>query len=324
MARDAGRDDVTFGGSGLDRAAALRTAPDRIQAEFARGEVLPFWQGKPLLGDETRTSLGWLPSASKGLIGREEPVFLGLDDGVPKFALDISDWQPATGAPGPLDSFADGTEQVHPDYPRGTRFVELRACMTGLSPREAELAAMARGLLQWHARHRFCANCGAPTRPACAGWQRTCDRCDAIHHPRTDPVVIMLVTHGNSLLIGRSPHWPEGMYSLLAGFVEPGETPEAAVRREVLEEAGIEVGKVRYILSQPWPFPTSLMLACRGEALGRDIRLDPAELDDARWVTREEAMDIFAGEHPDIRAARPGSVARHVIGLWLADELEPL
>lgn len=134
----------------------------------------------------------------------------------------------------------------------------------------------------------------------------------------------MLVTHGNSLLIGRSPHWPEGMYSLLAGFVEPGETPEAAVRREVLEEAGIEVGKVRYILSQPWPFPTSLMLACRGEALGRDIRLDPAELDDARWVTREEAMDIFAGEHPDIRAARPGSVARHVIGLWLADELEPL
>ena len=132
----------------------------------------------------------------------------------------------------------------------------------------------------------------------------------------------MLITHGNSVLVGRSPGWPEGMYSLLAGFVEPGETLEAAVRREVLEEAGIPVGQVSYLASQPWPFPASLMFGCRGEALARAITLDPVELEDARWVSREEMATAFAGDHPVLLPARKGAIAQFLLRNWLADTLD--
>lgn len=155
-----------------------------------------------------------------------------------------------------------------------------------------------------------------------AGWQRDCPSCDRKHFPRTDPVVIMLITHGNSVLMGRSPQWPEGMYSLLAGFVEPGETIEAAVRREVFEEAGVRVGDVEYLASQPWPYPSSLMFGCRGEALTRDITIDPIEIEDALWITREEMLDVFAGTHPVIKPARIGAIAHFIMQHWLADKLE--
>ena len=155
-----------------------------------------------------------------------------------------------------------------------------------------------------------------------AGWQRACQACDARHFPRTDPVVIMLITLGNSVLMGRSPHWPEGMYSLLAGFVEPGETIEAAVRREVFEEAGIKVGEVRYLASQPWPFPNSLMFGCQGFATSDDITIDPVEIENAFWVTREDMMAATAGQRPDMRPARQGSIARFLIEKWLADALD--
>lgn len=155
-----------------------------------------------------------------------------------------------------------------------------------------------------------------------AGWQRRCDACKAHHFPRTDPVVIMLITHGNSVLMGRSHHWPEGMYSLLAGFVEPGETIEAAVRRETFEESGVEVGEVRYLSSQPWPFPNSLMFGCQGFATSDQITIDPVEIEDACWVSREDMMDAAAGHRPDMRPARKGSIARFLIEKWLADALD--
>ncbi|CAN0586768.1 unnamed protein product, partial [Ectocarpus sp. 12 AP-2014] len=151
---------------------------------------------------------------------------------------------------------------------------------------------------------------------------RLCPSCGAHHFPRTDPVVIMLVTHGSSVLMGRSPGWPEGMYSLLAGFVEPGETLEAAVRREVWEEAGVRVGAVDYLSSQPWPFPASLMMGCRGEALTRDITIDPVEIEDAMWVGKSEMMDAFAGVHPLIKPARKGAIAQFLLQNWLADTLD--
>ena len=142
------------------------------------------------------------------------------------------------------------------------------------------------------------------------------------HFPRTDPVVIMLILSGNSVLLGRSPAWPQGMYSLLAGFMEPGESIEAAVRREVLEEAGVPVGQVDYLSSQPWPFPSSLMIGCRGTALSRDIRRDPVELEDARWVGREAVLAAMNGQDPDLRPARQGSIARFLLERWLADSLD--
>ena len=152
-----------------------------------------------------------------------------------------------------------------------------------------------------------------------AGWERHCPACEVRHFPRTDPVVIMLVLHGNSVLIGRSPGWPEGMYSLLAGFVEPGETIEAAVRREVEEEAGVRIGSVDYLASQPWPFPASLMIGCRAEAVGRDIRIDPEEIEDAQWLSREEMLEAFARHMEGVRPPRPGSIARFILMNWLAD-----
>jgi len=235
---------------------------------------------------------------------------------------ELSDWVPPGLDPEQLDSFMDATEQVHPDLPDGTAFAELRRVMTRLSPRDAEIAATAKAVFGWHESHRHCARCGAPSRMIRAGWQRACDHCGAQHFPRTDPVVIMLITHGNAVLMGRSPGWPEGMYSLLAGFVEPGETVEAAVRREVWEEAGVRVGRVGYLASQPWPFPASLMLGCQGEALSREIAIDPYEIEDARWMSREEILAAFAGEHPQVLPARAGAVAHFLLRNWLADRLD--
>ena len=155
-----------------------------------------------------------------------------------------------------------------------------------------------------------------------SGWQRSCPDCGGQHFPRTDPVVIMLITRGNSVLMGRSPGWPEGMYSLLAGFVEPGETIEAAVRREVFEEAGIAVGQVTYLASQPWAFPSSLMFGCWGHALSHEITIDPTEIEDAIWVSRDDMLEAFAGQHPILMPARKGAIAQFLLRNWLADTLE--
>lgn len=327
---------LTFGGSGLDRAAHLRGDPAALSAAQSdpRARVVPLWRGKPLVtgGPDGGcvTGLGWLPVGQPGLEMAGPSIFLGLDDrddgaddGAPRFACDLSGWTPDTPPDGPLDGFTDLTEQVHPDFPAGARFAELRAVMTRLVARDAELAATARALVDWHARHGFCACCGAESLLAQAGWQRDCPTCGGRHFPRTDPVVIMLVTRGDRVLLGRSPGWPDRMYSLLAGFVEPGETLEAAVRREVFEEAGVRVGRVGYLTSQPWPFPASLMIACRAEALSDAITIDTTEMDDVRWASRDDVLAAAMGVHPDITAARRGAVARHVLDRWLADDLPP-
>ncbi|RBI86299.1 NAD(+) diphosphatase [Rhodosalinus halophilus] len=314
---------VTFGGSALDRADALRGDPAalaQVQAD-ARARALALWRGKPLFAGDMRDRLARLPLTHPALAEAEPPLLLGCEDGAPVFASDLSAWEPAEGAPETLGAFLDPSEQRHPAMPADHVFGELRARMVALSPRDAELAATARALLGWHRTHRFCARCGAQSTPERAGWVRRCPACGACHFPRTDPVVIMLVTRGERVLLGRSPGWPERMFSLLAGFVEPGETVEAAVRREVAEEAGIAVGRVGYLASQPWPFPASLMLGCHGEALSDAITLDPAELEDAVWVGRSEMLEVFAGAHPRIRAPRPGAIASFLLRHWVADRL---
>jgi NAD+ diphosphatase len=314
---------VTFGGSGLDRAARLRVDPEAVAAALCdpAARVLPVWRGKPLFAAEPRL-LAWLEAGHPVLGAADEaPVFLGLDEGTPRFAVDISGWQPDE-VPDTVGAFVDPSEQRHPLLPADHAFAELRANMTRLDPRSAELVATAKAILGWHETHGFCARCGARSRIAEAGWQRLCPDCGARHFPRTDPVVIMLILSGNDVLMGRSPGWPEGMYSLLAGFVEPGESLEAAVRREVGEETGVAVGAVGYLASQPWPFPASLMVGCRGEATSREITVDPAELEAARWVSREEMLDIFAGRSQAMKPARPGSIAHFLISAWLADRLD--
>ena len=233
---------VTFGGSGLDRAAQFRGDTPEMAAYLSdpTSEAIVFWRGKPLIRRGDWDALARIPMSDAVFEGRaKEAIFLGIDEGQAVFAHDLSDWSPEGVDETAMNTFLDPTEQQHPDLPETDVFAELRSIMTRLTARDAELAASARAVFSWHSSHRFCSKCGAESQMSVSGWQRDCGTCDGKHFPRTDPVVIMLITRGNSVLMGRSPYWPEGMYSLLAGFVEPGETLEAAVRREVLEEAGI-------------------------------------------------------------------------------------
>ena len=315
---------VTFGGSALDRAAYLRGDGAGIAALLAdpASRAMAIWRGKPLFSGTDETVVSWLPVDHPVFrLADEAPTFLECGDTGAHFAYDISGWEPQE-MPDTLGTFFDPSEQRHPDLPGDHRFAELRGVMTRLTPRDAELVATARAILGWHESHGFCAKCGTKTVVGQAGWQRDCPACGAHHFPRTDPVVIMLITHGNSVLLGRSPGWPDGMYSLLAGFVEPGETIEAAVRREVFEEARITVAEVGYLASQPWPFPSSLMIGCSGRASSDAITIDPKEIEEALWVSREELMQVFAGNHPRIKPARKGAIAHFLLRNWLADSLD--
>lgn len=199
--------------------------------------------------------------------------------------------------------------------------VDLRSiAVRGLvPPEELGMLAMAKSLLDWHRRHRFCANCGAPTQPAQAGFRRDCASCSAQHFPRTDPVVIMLVTRGERCLMGRQPRFPEKMYSCLAGFLEPGETIEDAVRRETFEEAGIRVGAVRYLASQPWPFPANIMIGCQAEALTDEIAFDGEELEDARWFTKDDIRRMLEGTHDRFLAPAPIAIANLLLQEWVKE-----
>lgn len=318
---------VTFGGSNLNRAAEIRGsgADDLFMRPDSRS--IAVWRGKPLFSFEKNTNLAYLPTDHP--LFREAktppvpPMFLGLSErGHALFAHDISAWNPPALEEAKLQQFFDPTRQHHPALSADHLFAELRGVMAELTPRDAELAATARSIFAWHRSHRFCSNCGEESRMAQSGWQRDCPACNTSHFPRTDPVVIMLITKGNNVLMGRSLGWPEGMYSLLAGFVEPGEPIEAAVRREVFEEAGIRVGPVSYLASQPWPYPSSLMFGCAGRALTEDITIDPNELEDALWVSREEMLTVFSGQHPKLKPSRKGAIAHFLLRNWLADKLE--
>jgi len=284
--------------SPIDRAAHLRGACDDLAAApAARAYVL---MGEALalrpLGD-------WIEPLFPLEQVREmapvaAPVFLGLAGGAPRFAFALD---PAR------------REALEAD---GLKVEDLRGLAASGRLPAAHLGPVACGkaLLAWHRRHGFCANCGSPTRMVEGGWRRDCAGCGAQHFPRTDPVVIMLTAAGDRCLMGRQPHFAPGMWSCLAGFIEPGETLEDAVRRETLEEAGIRTGRVRYQLCQPWPFPMSLMLGCHAEALDHDITMDPKELEAARWFSADEVARMIARTHPDgLFVPAPVAIAHHLL-----------
>jgi NAD+ diphosphatase len=189
-----------------------------------------------------------------------------------------------------------------------------------LSPDLLGATGCAKAMLDWHARHRFCANCGQPSTMRAAGWRRECDACSAQHFPRVDPVVIMVAVSGERCLLGRQARFAPGMYSALAGFLEPGETIEDAVRREILEEAGIPCSRVVYLASQPWPFPSSLMIGCFAKATTEEISIDRTELEDARWFSRAELAAMFAGSHPhELKAPQPFAIAHHLLKAFVEE-----
>jgi NAD+ diphosphatase len=303
--------NFAFQPGGLDRAAPLRMDTSVRANSAARTNL--FWRGKLLVDGNDHPAQVALDHPALADC-REPPAFIGLADGTPLFAADLSLWQPHEDA-AVIGQFTDTTSQIHPGF-ADCRFAEIRGLMPTLTLLEGESIATGRALLGWHSTHRFCANCGTPGTPEASGWHRKCPSCGTQHFPRTDPVVIMAITRGDRLLLGRGPSWPEKMYSLLAGFVEPGETIENAVRRETFEETGVGVGKVGYVACQPWPFPMSLMFGCIGEALDEAITLDPVELGDARWLSRDEVKTVLRGEHPEISAPRQGAIAGGIIAAW--------
>ena len=275
-----------FAGPGIDRADALRGKPEAIADLLATPDAraLVWHGGAPAL--DAAGKLMW--SAAQG----DEPLFLGIDQGQPRFAA-----VPPVG-PGP----------------------DTRALLALLDATDAPLFAAALSLSSWHQRHGFCSVCGSPSAMYRGGWARRCGSCEAEHYPRVDPVVIMLATFEDRLLLGRQPQYPPGRYSALAGFVESGETIEAAVARELHEEAGIAVTDVRYLASQPWPFPSSLMIGCTARALSDSLTIDHAELDDARWFTRAEVTSALSAS-PDALFLPPPrfAIARTLLDHWLGD-----
>ncbi|MCB1885089.1 MAG: NAD(+) diphosphatase, partial [Geminicoccaceae bacterium] len=284
---------------GLDRAAHHRRDPEWLAAAFADpSSAVVLLDGVRPLIEETEAGPRALIASSAALgplPGGAVPLFLGLVGERPHFALDLG-----------------GRPLVEIGLDRGD-YVELRSVGGALPRVEAGLLAFARAIAHWQLRHAHCGACGTLTRVAQGGHVRHCDACGLDVFPRTDPAVIVLVGHGNQCLLGRAPRFPEGMYSTLAGFVEPGESLEQCVQRELFEEVGIEVDGIRYLSSQPWPFPQSLMLGFRAEAKDTALRIDREELAEARWFGRDE---LRRGE---IRLPSPDSIARYLVDGWLGE-----
>jgi NAD+ diphosphatase len=276
--------------------ALLTALADQADAGFVLID-----RDRPVLAGvgEARTAVHGRGAAAALSARLDQKVFLGLDGGQPLFAAPMP----------PTDTLPDGFEAC-----------DLRGLAIDgvLDDRALSVLAEAKGLVDWHGRHGFCANCGQPTRLGMGGWKRECAACGAQHFPRTDPVVIMLAVDGERCLLGRQARFQPGMYSCLAGFVEPGETIEDAVRREIREEAGVPVGRVRYLASQPWPFPSSLMIGCLAEALGQTITMDTEELEDCRWFDRAEARLLLERTHPEgLTSPFPFAIAHRILRSWV-------
>jgi NAD+ diphosphatase len=294
---------VGFAGNRLDRQSEKRDE-DSLAVAIAdpRALVLLMGGGRLVLdlaGAAARAghSVGEAMALGANLA---EAILLGYEDGRPVVAAPLP----------PLDA----------ELPHPYKAVDYRSVYTqGLLGRE-ELGALAQGaaMLAWSANHRFCGRCGGATTTRAGGYRRLCTQCGAEHFPRTDPVAIMLAVHGDECLLARGRHFAPGMYSCLAGFIEPGETIEDAVRRETLEESGLSIGRVAYHASQPWPFPYSLMIGCHAEALSRDLSLDESELEAGRWFAREEVRAMVEGRHPDgLIIPPPAAIASHLIQSWI-------
>jgi NAD+ diphosphatase len=316
--------EIGFAGNPLDRLSELRDDAAAVAALAAdpAARAAVFVQSMPALRLETERLRAFHPLARAREFGAAQAeVLLGRDAAGPVFALLLPDDAARTEDPPAAGGFLDQRRLILPKNPE-LQIRDLRALANKLLCDRSELAilAQAKSILHYHAAHPRCARCGAPTEPVHAGWRRDCSACGAMHFPRTDPVAIMLVTDGDMCLLGRQKHFPEKMYSCLAGYVEGGETMEEAVRREILEEAGIAVGAVAYVASQPWPFPTTLMLGCRAEALSRDIVMDAVELEDCRWFSRDEARAMIAERHAEgFFAPAKIAIARTLMDDWLGE-----
>jgi len=305
------RPHLGYSASRVERAAERRADADAMRALASDGRARAYVIGGELIVlRKTGGALDPLFACAEAhsLAGAAETAFLGLVDGAPRFAVALD--QAAAAALKSNDAF---------------EVTDLRSIAVRGLVEADHLPPLAEGkaLLNWHARHRFCSNCGAATEPVESGWRRDCAACQSQHFPRTDPVAIMLPVAGERCVLGRSHRFPPGMWSCLAGYIEPGEAIEDAVRRETREEAGILCGRVAYFRSQPWPFPTTLMIGCHAEAISHEIVIDRTELADARWFDREEVASMLRRQHPEgFTAPVPVAIAYHIIRAWVEDGVD--
>ena len=301
----------TFAGNPLDRAGDLRNDPSWLAVQQARDDAsaLVLWEGRPLIEEHADgPRLVWLQFGHALDLVPDRQLFLGLWKDAPVFAVEFEgSIDPASGPVAGLGAFH-----------------EMREAAALLSGAEAAMAGAAKSLFDWRRRHGFCAACGQPSKDACGGWKRVCAACGTEHFPRTDPVTIMLAIHrgpdgpdSDRCLLGRQASWPPGRMSALAGFLEPGESIEEACAREIHEEAGLTVTAVRYHSSQPWPFPSQLMIGLFAEVSDDQATPDQTELEAVAWLTRAEARAVLAGEHPAIQAPPPFAIAHSLIQAWV-------
>src|ERR1700710_2203861 len=290
----------------LDRAAHLRTDDEKLLAlerdRSARAYVM--YRDSLVVKQEAEGPRALLTIDEALQFGANSgTIFLGLRDGAAVFGMGIK---------------AEAVEKLLTRNDVAVTELRGMAMQGAVPPEQLSAIAMAKSMVSWHQRHGFCANCGTRSAMKEGGWKRDCPTCKAEHFPRTDPVVIMLVTSGEKVLLGRQKQFLPGMYSCLAGFVEVAETIEDAVRREIFEEAGIPCNDVKYYMTQPWPYPSSLMIGCVARATNEDIIVDHAELEDARWFDREEATLMLRRQHPDgLAGPHPFAISHHLLGQWL-------
>ena len=301
----------TFAGNPLNRDSERRGDEAWLAEKLADPESLAvaLWNGKPLVedilgedGKATGVQIAYLRAdmAQDLAGGSEKLLYLGLWKDIAVFAVDIE------GAADPSEGVLQGLG----------RFEELRGAAATMPPADAGILATAKSMFEWRRRHRWCSACGQKTEVADGGWKRICPSCEAEHFPRTDPVAIMLAIHDGKCLLGRQAAWPAGMFSALAGFIEPGETIEEACARELQEEAGLKAAAVRYHSSQPWPWPSSLMMGLIAEVDSADAAPDQTELEAVRWFSKEEAAQLIKGELEGVFAPPPLAIAHQLIKAW--------
>ncbi len=297
-----------YSGNPVDRGEIVRRDDKWItdRSKDSTSKFLPLLDLNILVSEGADDGLGWLGASDLARLGVDStPIFLGLLDNTAHFTVDISGQEPAVSV------LSEGN---------GFRFVDARSVTDMLSPADSGIVAQARAQINWHNVNGYCAICGGATLMGRGGQVRKCSKCEKENYPRTDPVIIVVVSDGNRCLLGQSRRGRlnrTNTYSALAGFVDQGESIEEAVAREVMEEAGIQVGNVSYHSSQPWPFPSSLMIGCHADAVTTDINFDADEMNDVRWFSRDEVASALQGKNENLAVPQPIAIAHHLITAWI-------
>ena len=297
-----------YSGNPVDRGEIVRRDDKWItdKSKDSTSKFLPLLNLNILVSEGADDGLGWLGASDLARLGVDStPIFLGLLDNTAHFTVDISGQEPAVSV------LSEGN---------GFRFVDARSVTDILSPADSGIVAQARAQINWHNVNGYCAICGGATLMGRGGQVRKCSKCEKENYPRTDPVIIVVVSEGDRCLLGQSRRGRlnrTNTYSALAGFVDQGESIEEAVAREVMEEAGIQVGNVSYHSSQPWPFPSSLMIGCHADAVTTDINFDVDEMNDVRWFSRDEVASALQGKNENLAVPQPIAIAHHLITAWI-------